>query len=175
MSTPTENSALPDAEALFTALKAQMAPAIAYDAKLVGVYSGGAWLADRLARELDGEHEVGSVDVSFYRDDLSTSGLKSTVRSTHIPFSVEGAHIVLVDDVLFTGRSIRAAINTLFDYGRPASVQLAVLVDRGGRELPIAADYVGAPLIVGADLMLALGRDESGHFTLTTEPRQVRA
>ncbi len=169
-----DNVTLPDAEALFNDLKAQMAPAIAYDAKLVGVYSGGAWLADRLAAELDGEHEVGYIDVSFYRDDLSTSGLKSNLRSTQIPFSVQGAHIVIVDDVLFTGRSIRAAVNTLFDYGRPASVQLAVLVDRGGRELPIAADYVGAPLIVSRDLMLALSRNDAGKFALTTEPWMQR-
>ena len=170
----TQNENLPDAEALFNDLKEQMRPAIAYDAKLVGVYSGGAWLADRLAAELDGEHEVGYIDVSFYRDDLSTSGLKSNVRSTQIPFSVQGAHIVIVDDVLFTGRSIRAAVNTLFDYGRPASVQLAVLVDRGGRELPIAADYVGAPLIVSRDLMLALSKDDTGKFALTTEPWMQR-
>ena len=170
----TQNQNLPDAEALFNDLKAQMAATIAYDAKLVGVYSGGAWLADRLAAELDGEHEVGYIDVSFYRDDLSTSGLKSNVRSTQIPFSVQGAHIVIVDDVLFTGRSIRAAVNTLFDYGRPASVQLAVLVDRGGRELPIAADFVGAPLIVSRDLMLALGKDDAGKFALTTEPWMQR-
>lgn len=166
----TKNDALPDAEALFAELKVQMAPAIAYDAKLVGVYSGGAWLADRLAAELDGEHQVGYIDVSFYRDDLSTSGLKTNVRSTQIPFSVEGAHIVLIDDVLFTGRSIRAAVNTLFDYGRPASIQLAVLVDRGGRELPIAADYAGSQLMVSHELMLALGRDDTGRFVLTTEP-----
>ena len=170
----TGNLNLPDAEALFNDLKLQMAPAIAYDAKLVGVYSGGAWVADRLAAELEGEHEVGYIDVSFYRDDLSTSGLKSNVRSTQIPFSVQGAHVVIVDDVLFTGRSIRAAVNTLFDYGRPASVQLAVLVDRGGRELPIAADYVGAPLIVSRDLMLALSKDAAGKFALTTEPWMQR-
>ncbi len=166
--------ALPDAEALFAQLKSTMAASIASNAKLVGVYSGGAWLADRLATELDGEHEVGYIDVSFYRDDLSTSGLKSNVRSTQMPFSVQGAHIVIVDDVLFTGRSIRAAINTLFDFGRPASVQLAVLVDRGGRELPIAADYVGSPLIVASDLMLALNKDDAGKFSLATEPWKAR-
>ena len=170
----TMDNTLPDAEALFADLKAQMASSIAFDAKLVGVFSGGAWLADRLKAELDGEHEVGYIDVSFYRDDLSTSGLKSNVRSTQIPFSVEGAHIVIVDDVLFTGRSIRAAVNTLFDYGRPASVQLAVLVDRGGRELPIAADYVGIPLIVATDLMLALSKTDTGKFVLTTEPWMPR-
>jgi len=165
----TMDNSLPDAETLFADLKAQMASSIAFDAKLVGVFSGGAWLADRLKTELDGDHEVGYIDVSFYRDDLSTSGLKGNVRSTQIPFSVEGAHIVIIDDVLFTGRSIRAAVNTLFDYGRPASVQLAVLVDRGGRELPIAADYVGIPLIVASDLMLALSKTDDGKFVLTTE------
>lgn len=168
------DNTLPDAEALFADLKAQLASSIAFDAKLVGVFSGGAWLADRLKAELEGDHEVGYIDVSFYRDDLATNGLKSNVRSTHIPFSVEGAHIVVVDDVLFTGRSIRAAVNTLFDYGRPASVQLAVLVDRGGRELPIAADYVGMPLIVATDLMLALSKNEDGKFALTTEPWAAR-
>jgi pyrimidine operon attenuation protein / uracil phosphoribosyltransferase len=161
---------LTDAEALFATLREQMAASIAYDAKLIGVYSGGAWLADRLKAELHGDHEVGYIDVSFYRDDLSTAGLKTTVRSTQIPFSVEGAHIVIVDDVLFTGRSIRAAINTLFDYGRPASIQLAVLVDRGGRELPIAADYVGDARIVPVDQMLALNKDDAGKFFLTMEP-----
>ncbi len=170
----TMDNSLPDAEVLFADLKAQMASSIAVDAKLVGVFSGGAWLADRLKAELDGEHEVGYIDVSFYRDDLSTSGLKSNVRSTQISFSVEGAHIVIVDDVLFTGRSIRAAVNTLFDFGRPASVQLAVLVDRGGRELPIAADYVGIPLIVATDLMLALSKTDDGKFVLTTEARRPR-
>ena len=170
----TMDNTLPDAEVLFAELKSQMQPAVSFDAKLVGVFSGGAWLADRLAAELDGEHEVGYIDVSFYRDDLSTSGLKSNVRSTQIPFSVQDAHIVIVDDVLFTGRSIRAAINTLFDYGRPASIQLAVLVDRGGRELPIAADFVGAPLIVASDLMLALSKDDTGAFALTTEPWNAR-
>jgi pyrimidine operon attenuation protein / uracil phosphoribosyltransferase len=159
-----------DAEQLFAALKERMAASIAFNAKLIGVYSGGAWLADRLKTELHGEHEVGYIDVSFYRDDLSTAGLKPNVRSTQIPFSVEGAHIVIVDDVLFTGRSIRAAINTIFDYGRPTSIQLAVLVDRGGRELPIAADYVGDSLIVDANQMLALNKDESGRFSLVIEP-----
>ncbi len=168
MSTTTSTQI--DAEQLFVRLRDQMAATIAYDAKLVGVFSGGAWLADRLKAELDGEHEVGYIDVSFYRDDLSTAGLKPTVRSTQIPFSVEGAHIVIVDDVLFTGRSIRAAINTLFDYGRPASVQLAVLVDRGGRELPIAADYVGDACIAPVDQMLALKKDDAGRFFLAMEP-----
>jgi pyrimidine operon attenuation protein / uracil phosphoribosyltransferase len=168
------NDEFPNAESLFATLRDTMSSSIAHNAKLVGVYSGGAWIADRLATELKGAHEVGYIDVSFYRDDLSTSGLKPTVRSTAIPFAVEGEHIVIVDDVLFTGRSIRAAINTLFDFGRPASIQLAVLVDRGGRELPISADYVGAPLIVASDMMLALSKDDAGKFSLMTEPWKAK-
>ena len=113
-------------------------------AKLVGVYPAVPGWPIAWRPSLTAICAVGYVDVSFYRDDLSTSGLKANVRSTQIPLSVQDAHTVLVDDVLFTGRSIRAAINTLFDFGRPASVQLAVLVDRGGREIPVAADYVGA-------------------------------
>jgi pyrimidine operon attenuation protein / uracil phosphoribosyltransferase len=165
---------IPDAETLFSTLREKMAASIAFDAKLVGVYSGGAWIVDRLKTALDGDHDIGYIDVSFYRDDLSTAGLKPTVRSTHIPFAVDGAHIVIVDDVLFTGRSIRAAINTLFDFGRPASIQLAVLVDRGGRELPIAAEYVGESLIVPADQMLAMNKDESGKFFLSMERWETR-
>ena len=169
-----EQPQIPDAESTLAVLAERMRPAIAFDAAFVCIYSGGAWVADRLAAMIPGAHPVGYIDVSFYRDDLSTSGLKSNVRSTQIPFSVQGAHIVIVDDVLFTGRSIRAAVNTLFDFGRPASVQLAVLVDRGGRELPVAADYVGAPLMVSRDVMLALGKDDAGKFALTTEPWMQR-
>ena len=150
-----------------------MAPAIAFNAKLVERYSGGAWLADRLAAELDANTKSATSMFRFIATICRRGGLKSNVRST-ISFSVEGAHIVIVDDVLFTGRSIRAAINTLFDYGRPASIQLAVLVDRGGRELPIAADYVGAPLIVSRDLMLALSKGDDGILALTTEPWKAR-
>jgi pyrimidine operon attenuation protein/uracil phosphoribosyltransferase len=152
-------SQVPDAENLLAALADRMRPAVAFDAAFVGIYSGGAWIADRLAKLIPGEHPVGYIDVSFYRDDFARSGLKSGAKRSELPFDVEGATIVLVDDVLYTGRSVRAAINELFDYGRPARIELAVLVDRGGRELPVEATYCGARLAVARDLSLVLARD----------------
>src|SRR5882757_726764 len=120
---------IPDAEAALSALAERMRSAVAFDAAFVGIYSGGAWIADRLAQMIPGEHPVGYIDVSFYRDDFNRKGLKPEVKRTELPFEVEGATVVLVDDVLYTGRSVRAAINELFDYGRPAVVELAVLID----------------------------------------------
>ena len=129
----TRSVTLPDAEQTLAALVEQMRGAVAFDARFVGIYSGGAWLADRLAEAIPGDHGVGYIDVSYYRDDFNRTGLKPAVRTSEVPFEVEGATIVLVDDVLYTGRSVRAAINELFDYGRPAAIELAVLVDRGSR------------------------------------------
>jgi pyrimidine operon attenuation protein/uracil phosphoribosyltransferase len=155
----TEPSQIPDAEATLSALAERMRPAVAFDAAFVGIYSGGAWIADRLAQMIPGEHPVGHIDVSFYRDDFARSGLKSGAKRSELPFNVEGATIILVDDVLYTGRSVRAAINELFDYGRPACVELAVLVDRGGRELHVEATYCGARLAVARSLSLVLAKD----------------
>jgi len=152
-------SQIPDAEATLVALAERMRPAVAVDAAFVGIYSGGAWIADRLAQMIPGEHPVGHIDVSFYRDDFARSGLKSGAKRSALPFDVEGATIILVDDVLYTGRSVRAAINELFDYGRPARVELAVLVDRGGRELPVEATYCGVRLAVARNLSLVLAKD----------------
>ena len=152
------------------ALAERMAPAVAHDAAFVGIYSGGAWIAERLAKMLPGNHAVGFIDVSYYRDDYNRSGLKPNTRRTELPFDVEGATIVLVDDVLYTGRSVRAAINELFDFGRPAAVELAVLVDRGGRELPIEPTYTGARLAVARDLSIVLSQDDKGKLSLGVEP-----
>ena len=162
--------ALPDAEAALAALVERMRGAVAYDAALVGIYSGGAWIAERLAAELPGEHKVGYIDVAYYRDDYEISGLKSNVRRTSLSFDVSGATIVLVDDVLFTGRSVRAAINELFDFGRPERIELAVLVDRGGRELPIEATYCGVRLAVARELSVVVSRDPGGTLSLAVEP-----
>jgi pyrimidine operon attenuation protein / uracil phosphoribosyltransferase len=161
--------ALPDAEETLAALAERLRGAIAFDAKFVGIYSGGAWMAERLAQAIPGDHPVGFIDVSFYRDDFSRKGLKPEVKRTELPFEVEGANIVLIDDVLYTGRSVRAAINELFDYGRPAVVELAVLIDRGGRELPIEATYAGARLAVARNLSVVLSRTADGMLVLTTE------
>jgi pyrimidine operon attenuation protein/uracil phosphoribosyltransferase len=160
---------LPDAEQTLAALAERMKSAVAFDARFVGIYSGGAWLADRLAQMIPGDHPVGYIDVSYYRDDFNRTGLKPAVRRSELPFEVEGATIVLVDDVLFTGRSVRAAINELFDYGRPAAIDLAVLIDRGGRELPIEATYAGARLAVARELSIVLSRSADGRLALTTE------
>ena len=155
-----QSTQVPDAEATLTALAERMRPAVAFDAAFVGIYSGGAWIADRLAQMIPGEHPVGHIDVSFYRDDYARTGLKAGAKRSQLPFDVDGATIILVDDVLYTGRSVRAAINELFDYGRPARVELAVLVDRGGRELPVEATYCGARLAVARNLSLVLAKDE---------------
>lgn len=113
---------------------------------LVGVHTGGVWIAERLWTLLGINDPLGSLDISFYRDDFSRIGMNPQVRPSHLPFDVDGRHIILVDDVLYTGRTVRAALNELFDYGRPDSILLAVLVDRGGRELPIEANVVGTRL-----------------------------
>jgi pyrimidine operon attenuation protein / uracil phosphoribosyltransferase len=165
-----QTNGLPDAEATLAALAERMRSAVAIDARLVGIYSGGAWLADRLSELLPGEHAVGYIDVSFYRDDYATKGLRTKVETTALPFDVGGARIVLVDDVLYTGRSVRAAINELFDYGRPESIELAVLIDRGGRELPIEATYVGARVAVARDLSIVLNRHADARLELSVEP-----
>ena len=110
---------------------------------------------------------LGALDVSFYRDDFGQIGLHHQVKPSNIPFEVEGRHIILIDDVLYTGRTIRAAINELFDYGRPASIRLAALVDRGGRELPVVANYVGTTIDLLKDKMLALEQNENGKLSLS--------
>ena len=157
MSMPT--SQIPDAEIALAALADRMRAAVAFDAAFVGIYSGGAWIADRLAAMIPGDHPVGYIDVSFYRDDFARAGLKAGAKRSDLPFNVEARSIVLVDDVLYTGRSVRAAVNELFDYGRPARIELAVLVDRGGRELPVEATYCGARYAVARDLSLVLAQD----------------
>lgn len=157
---------LPDAEVLFKSLAKKIQSDIGKDFALVGIYTGGVWLAERLHQELAITQPLGTLDVSFYRDDFDKIGLHSQVKPSEIPFEVEGAHIILVDDVLYTGRTIRAAVNELFDYGRPASISLATLVDRGGRELPIAAQYIGIELELPADKMLVLKREDNGKLSL---------
>ncbi|MEK7835293.1 MAG: bifunctional pyr operon transcriptional regulator/uracil phosphoribosyltransferase PyrR [Pseudomonadota bacterium] len=162
-------TSLPDAEALLAALTAQMRAHVTAQTGLVGIVTGGAWLAERLHRELQLEVPHGSLDVSFYRDDFQHKGLKHKVTPSTIPFEVEGRDLILVDDVLYTGRTIRAAMNELFDYGRPASIRLAALVDRGGRELPIAAQFVGTVLALPAQHNIELKRDAQGRLSLALQ------
>ena len=137
MSTP----ALPDAEAQCAELAELIRPQLQPNTVLVGIHSGGAWVARRLGERLNLTSPIGLLDISFYRDDFGKRGLHPQVKPTSLPFDVEGRPLILIDDVLFTGRTTRAAINELFDYGRPASIKLAVLADRGDRELPICAEF----------------------------------
>jgi pyrimidine operon attenuation protein/uracil phosphoribosyltransferase len=157
---------LPDAEALCLDLTRQLRPHVTPETGMVGIHTGGAWLAERLHQELGFVVPLGMLDISFYRDDYRKSGLHKSVRASKIPFDVNGRHLLLVDDVLYTGRTVRAAMNELFDYGRPETIRLAALVDRGERQLPICAQYVGTSLTVPKGSMLRLDRDASGRLAL---------
>ena len=153
-----------DAEALYRELLRAVPLLSETPVRLVGITSGGAWLAERLQKDLGLEGVHGTISSSMHRDDFAQRGLAAGGQ-TKLPFDVNGAHIVLLDDVLYTGRTLRAVINELFDYGRPASVKLAVLVDRGGRELPIQADYAAARVSLSAAQSLALARNDTGLFS----------
>ena len=166
-----------DAEALCRQLADQLRPHVTPATALVGIYTGGLWLAERLHKALGIAQPLGAIDVSFYRDDYGSKGLHAKPQRTEIPFDVDGAHVILVDDVLFTGRTTRAALNELFDFGRPGVVELAVLVDRGGRELPVAARYCAHTLAesLARTQNLELQRDEDSHFTLKLTQAQAAA
>jgi len=161
----------PDAEALYARLLdltrqwLSMQPAAVH---LVGVASGGVWLARRLQRDLDLPGETGVISSSMHRDDFAQRGLSLSAQ-TSLPFDVNGARVLLVDDVLYTGRTLRAVINELFDHGRPASVQLAVLVDRGGRELPIEAQVCAATVSVADGQSLELDQDGAGRLAFVLQ------
>jgi len=158
---------LPDAEALIAKLAEQIRRDAGSRVALVGIYTGGVWIAERLHQMLGLSTPIGTIDVSFYRDDYKKTGLRAGVRPSDIPFQVEDADIVLVDDVLYTGRTIRAALNEIFDYGRPLSIRLAALVDRGGRQLPICPQFLGAAVEIASDQTIELRRDASGRLDLT--------
>ncbi|WP_118184167.1 bifunctional pyr operon transcriptional regulator/uracil phosphoribosyltransferase PyrR [Paraburkholderia phosphatilytica] len=167
-----------DAEALYRALLDRLRPVFAAGSApgadapvLAGIFSGGAWLAERLAADLS-LAGFGVVNVALHRDDYAKKGLHTQAGPTALPFDVKNRSIVLVDDVLYTGRTVRAALNELYDYGRPASVELAVLADRGGRELPVAARYVGGEVDVPQDANLVLSRNDAGRFAFHIEVRE---
>lgn len=153
-----------DAEALYTNLLDGVRHLVSVDTALVGVWSGGAWLAERLARDLGLSTPNGVISSALHRDDFGSRGMSATKDATHLPFEVEGRHILLIDDVLYTGRTTRAVINELFDFGRPARVALAVLVDRGGRQLPIQPDYSAARISLPANERVSLDRADDGRF-----------
>ncbi len=157
-----------DPEASYAALLEQIRAGIAgRDVRLVGIHSGGAWIAERLHRDLRLEGPLGTLSSAFHRDDYGKrSYLPAESRQTELPFDVRGADLVLVDDILYTGRTVRAALNELFDYGRPSRVELAVLIDRGGRELPIEARYCGAVHPLAAEASFEFSREADGRFAL---------
>lgn len=165
-----------NAELLYNKLLATLQAQLAAEQRiqLAGLAVGGAWIAERLARDLGLAH-YGVINVAFHRDDYAEKGLNAIrsaeTMSTHLPFEVNGAHIVLIDDVLLTGRTVRAALNELFDFGRPAGVELMVLVDRGGRELPIAANFVGQHMQLPPNQILALEKTPQGGFQFILEER----
>ena len=161
-----------DAEALYIDLLAGVRALLTPASVLVGIWSGGAWLAERLQRDLGLPGACGTISSALHRDDFGSRGLAGGSDRTKLPFEVDGRAIILVDDVLYTGRTIRAVVNELFDFGRPASVTLAVLVDRGGRELPIDAAVAATRIALPADRKLSLARDAAGRFSLQTEVRE---
>lgn len=160
------NAPLPDTATLLNTLVEAIRPNLSPETALVGIHTGGVWVAEWLHKAMGIKTPLGTLDISFYRDDFSQRGLHPEVKTTQLPFNVEDHPIILVDDVLYTGRTIRAAMNELFDYGRPGGIHLAALVDRGGRQLPIQPDFAGAKIELPAGKNIQLQRNEQGNLIL---------
>ena len=163
-----------NAEKLYEKLLENMRHRQAGSYELAGLAMGGAWIAERLAKDLGLPH-YGVINVAFHRDDYAEKGMTAmrtaSTMTTHLPFDVNGANIILIDDVLLTGRTVRAALNELFDFGRPAQVELMVLADRGKRELPVAANFVGEQVHVPDEQILVLEKDAAGKLSFQVEER----
>ena len=164
---------LPDAERVCDELLKELKAVLGPKSAMIGIYTGGAWLAERLHARLGMATPLGLMDIAFYRDDYHARGLHHDPKRTKIPFDINGREILLVDDVLYTGRTVRAAMNELFDYGRPASITLVVLADRGGRQLPICAQHCGARVEVPEGMRLRLKRADDGKLALALEPKSA--
>ena len=160
---PGQGSLILDAEALYSELLRGVQRIMGPNTRLAGITSGGAWLVERLHKDLNLAGKPSVLSSALHRDDFAQRGMASSAQ-TQIDFDVNGADVLILDDVLYTGRTVRAVINELYDYGRPACVRLAVLVDRGGRELPFQADFAAARVVLPTDRSLALARDEAGVF-----------
>lgn len=163
VSLPGGGSLVLDAEALYRELLRGVRALMGPQTRLVGIASGGAWLAERLQQDLGLEGSAGVLSSALHRDDFAQRGMAQSVQ-TQLPFDVNGADILVLDDVLYTGRTVRAVLNELYDYGRPGCVRLAVLVDRGGRELPVCAEFAAARVALPDSQSLALARSDSGTF-----------
>jgi pyrimidine operon attenuation protein / uracil phosphoribosyltransferase len=162
-------AALPDAEKLCEQLARELKSVVKPATAMVGIHTGGAWVAERLHAALALKFPLGLLDPAFYRDDYAKQGLAKDPKRSTIPFDVEGKDVLLVDDVLYTGRTVRAAMNELFDYGRPASIALVVLAERDGRQLPVCARHAGAKVDVPAGMRLRLKRSGQGRLSLELE------
>ena len=167
--TPSE---LPDVSNLLEQMATQLANQLQQrglsDVCMIGIHTGGVWVAEELHQRMAISEPLGTLDISFYRDDFSRVGMHPQVKPSNLPFEVEDRAIILVDDVLQSGRTVRAALNEIFDYGRPASVLLAVLVERSGRELPIQADVHGIRMDLGPNEQIKLNGPESLSLSLQT-------
>lgn len=157
----------PDVDEILQTLETGMRELLSLNPHMVGIHTGGAWLAERLHRALGLSEPLGLLDISFYRDDFTRIGINPQVKTSYLPVDIDDRHILLVDDVLHTGRTTRAAMNVLFDYGRPRSIILAVGIERNGRELPIQPDIVGTHLELSASRYVKLTGPQELAFTIT--------
>tara|TARA_B100001964_G_C13775979_1_gene398103 strand:+ start:31 stop:531 length:501 start_codon:yes stop_codon:yes gene_type:complete len=160
------NSRLPDPDELISDMATQMGSELAENPIMIGIHTGGVWVAKVLHKNLKLATPLGSIDISFYRDDFSRIGLHPEVKTSSIPTDIEGRSLILVDDILQTGRTIRAALNEIFSWGRPANVKLVVLVERDGRELPIQPDIVGTRLNLDSSKYIKLSGPEKLEFSI---------
>lgn len=170
---------LPNPETLLSNITAKieaqlnLAPSIEHCA-FIGIHSGGVWLMQRILDTLKLNVSYGTLDAALYRDDYAQRGLKAKSKPSNIAFNVQDKHIILIDDIFYTGRTTRAAMNELFDYGRPASITLAVLINRGGAELPISPNIVGAEILLQHDQSLQLSQDTKGKLHLSLEESDTK-
>lgn len=160
---------LPDPETLLTEITAKIQAQLQPNSALVGIHSGGVWILNRILETLKKDMPHGMLDAAMYRDDYAKRGLKNAPKPSNIAFDVTDKHIILIDDIFYTGRTTRAAMNEIFDYGRPASIILAVLINRGGAELPIAPNIVGAEILLKPNQNLQLSQDTKGKLHLSLE------
>lgn len=163
---------LPDPEILLDEVTAKIADLIQPESALIGIHSGGVWMMERILSSIKQTLPYGTLDAALYRDDFAQRGLKDALQPANIPFDVKGKHIILIDDIFYTGRTTRAAINELFDYGRPASIILAVLINRGGAQLPIQPQIVGADISLKPNQRFQLSQNAQGKLELALEKKQ---
>lgn len=160
-------------DSLYSAMSEKLQTLDPDDVIMIGIHTGGLWIAGKIHQRLGLSSPLGSLNISFYRDDFTKIGLHPEVRPSQLPPGLDDKHILLVDDVLFTGRTIRAALNEIFDYGRPASVTLAVLLDRGERELPICADITGQKITLAANQQIKLSGPDPLKLVLVQSDNQA--